>query len=418
MTPTDFEQLVITEVLQNSNHVVTVVDAHTIVRWISSSVYAYNVDEPVGQSMADLIHPEDLDRAAQALVAVSQAPERSPMANTIVPIRIMMRDNTFVPFDASARWVPTDDGDGYLVVIMQDVTTDYAVGMALRALARGAGEAELVQAVLNAAHMYGDVTGAQLEWDAAGTIKTAGGLGEQPGTLGDLTQVSPDGDQIEVPGADWGYAFPIGVPERQGTMVIWGDGPTPMSGWIVAALDPLLEVAGLVIRRSRELRELERRATTDELTGLLNRHALLLELDLVIEGGAVIYVDIDEFKMVNDAQGHTIGDHVLRVVGRRLVETIGLFDDEAVIGRIGGDEFVMVLRNVTEPRAFDAGEKLAAALSDPMLVETLPIVSGASVGIAHSDVPVSGRVLLERADQALLEAKSQGKGRSVVAAPA
>ena len=414
----NFQEFAITEVLADSNQVVGIIDPDMLVRWVSRSAEGYGLDV-VGRSIADLIHPEDLERAAQAFDGTAQLEgfEPSLMANTIVRLRLITPVGV-VPFDTSGRWVTDDHGRQWLVAILQDVTTRDATDQALRKLAAGSNEHDSIQAVLTATRDYGGVQGAQMIWPSGGKRKTFGDLGDHVATVGDvwgdLSDIPAPGISIELSGSDWGYALPVAAGhERLGTLVLWGIGTAPDLPFVTAAMAPLLDLAALSLKRAREVAELERQATTDQVTGLLNRHAFFSTLDRIVQQSAVMYIDLDEFKGVNDRFGHTLGDRLLSVVGRRLVDAVG---DDDVVGRIGGDEFAVLCRTSNPAEVRAVGERILGALNQTFVIDGHRIETGASVGIAYSETSILGRPLLDRADQALLEAKAQGKGRSVVLA--
>ena len=156
--------------------------------------------------------------------------------------------------------------------------------------------------------------------------------------------------------------------------------------------------------RSRE-RELHRRATTDSLTGLANRAALLDHLAEGVRRGqasAVALLDLDGFKQINDTLGHQVGDALLQTVGRRLQDTA---EPGEFVARLGGDEFALVSR--TTPA--ELGARVLAALESPAVLHGSAVRVRASVGLA-----VSGRDgtsvsdLLRSADVAMYDAKSAG----------
>jgi diguanylate cyclase (GGDEF)-like protein/PAS domain S-box-containing protein len=161
----------------------------------------------------------------------------------------------------------------------------------------------------------------------------------------------------------------------------------------------------------RAERELEHRANHDMLTGLPNRHRLQRELQQAIEhatqtggGLALLYLDLDGFKAVNDRGSHDAGDRILREVAQRLQDALRQGD---LVARIGGDEFVVLLpgcRNATAARA--AAEALRARLHSPYALSDGPITLDASVGIAC--FPTDGsdaEALLAHADRAMYAAK-------------
>ena len=195
--------------------------------------------------------------------------------------------------------------------------------------------------------------------------------------------------------------------------MLWGVGPPPHVEFVSAAFAPLVDLAALALTRAREHAELHRQATTDLVTGLLNRHAFFAALDGTSPRAAILYIDLDGFKAVNDEFGHTLGDRLLAVVARRLIDAVA---DDDVLGRIGGDEFAVLCRSVSAAQARAAGERVIGALNQTFAIDGHRLVTGASIGIVYAEVPTDLRLLLDYADRALLEAKAQGKGRSVVLA--
>jgi diguanylate cyclase (GGDEF)-like protein len=177
--------------------------------------------------------------------------------------------------------------------------------------------------------------------------------------------------------------------------------------------------AGLtVVQRLRESRE---QALTDDLTGLGNRRHLVDRLDAAIAacretGGelALLLVDLDGFKELNDTLGHHAGDQVLRQIGPRLS---GLLRGEDTLARLGGDEFAVVLMPGDETSASVAGLRLRSALERSFEVGGIRVHIDASVGIAlfpgHADDALG---LLQRADVAMYEAKRMRTGHEVYVA--
>ncbi len=155
-------------------------------------------------------------------------------------------------------------------------------------------------------------------------------------------------------------------------------------------------------------------ATHDALTGLPNRNLLvdrisraLLESKRSRRCTAVLFVDLDRFKQINDTQGHAAGDIVLRAVAEKLTSVVRPHD---TVSRIGGDEFVVLAANVeNRAHALDIGARLLAELSHHA-GDTDQV--GASIGVA---VSIGGRgtaeILLNEADKAMYQAKSLGRGR-------
>ena len=160
-------------------------------------------------------------------------------------------------------------------------------------------------------------------------------------------------------------------------------------------------------------RRLARQALTDELTGMANRrhgaHQLAREIALCVRHGrllALVRVDVDHFKGINDTHGHQAGDQVLTEVARRLGLAVRGGDE---LARWGGDEFVAILPGTDKPGALRAAERLRGAVADgPVQAAGIAFPVTVSVGWAHwsGDTPDD---LLARADRALYKAKDAGR---------
>ena len=188
-------------------------------------------------------------------------------------------------------------------------------------------------------------------------------------------------------------------------------------GWLGAGLLALyLTLFRIVATASRKLRAQSRTNQTlaehDVLTGLANRTLLQRRTAAALEearhqarGPALLLIDLDRFKEINDTLGHHTGDMLLRLVGPRLESVLGKDDS---VARLGGDEFVVLLHDVGSiDEARSCAERFLAALDDPFPVEGLSLDIGASLGIAVS--PAHGadfEMLLQHADVAMYEAKA------------
>jgi diguanylate cyclase (GGDEF)-like protein/PAS domain S-box-containing protein len=186
---------------------------------------------------------------------------------------------------------------------------------------------------------------------------------------------------------------------------------------VVGALLSLTDVT-----ESADLREaLRRRATYDDLTGLHNRASIMTLLANALgssreagTGTAVVFVDLDGFKGINDEHGHAVGDDVLVHVGRRLRAAVRRQD---LVGRIGGDEFLVVCPDVSEPStALDVAERVARTMAEDLPVAGSVLRSRASIGVAWAaDHQTTPEALIRAADAAMYESKRSGAGRPVLA---
>ncbi len=185
-----------------------------------------------------------------------------------------------------------------------------------------------------------------------------------------------------------------------------------------------------VLQTQALLSRLEHQATHDRLTGMLNRDGLSPRVDAAISRFkarperhfAVLFLDFDNFKRLNDAYGHDLGDDLLRQVGLRLYAialTGHLMQDanyEPAVARLGGDEFVVLLEELSRPEdAEEVANRLISALGREYLINGVRVTSSISIGIAHGSQSYSGAAeLLRDADAAMYEAKAAGRGCYVV----
>lgn len=185
----------------------------------------------------------------------------------------------------------------------------------------------------------------------------------------------------------------------------------PLVALAAAALAAFAAQSTVLTRLRRQARELDRLAHSDHLTGLGNARALWSDLDrlLAAEAAAVIFLDLDRFKRVNDAHGHAVGDAVLEVAGAAVRDTTGA-DGRAY--RYGGEELVVLLPGAAEPQAAALAERIRARVAG--LSAGLPDVT-ISAGVAAAGAGAHGHQLLDRADAALRRAKATGRDRIVCA---
>lgn len=192
---------------------------------------------------------------------------------------------------------------------------------------------------------------------------------------------------------------------------------------LVTAVGMVISTALIMIRmRYAEVRQ-RRLANTDVLTGLCTRRFLETRMALAsVRAGqpgatlALLLIDVDHFKSVNDRFGHPAGDRALAEVARRLREVARSAD---VVARYGGEEFALLTAHLGQDDLYVLGERLRLAVAaSPVTVDdgtTLPVT--VSVGAAAATLPASPAELVDRADRALYAAKSGGRDRCVLAAP-
>lgn len=173
-------------------------------------------------------------------------------------------------------------------------------------------------------------------------------------------------------------------------------------------------ITQLVIQHQEAEEQLNHMAFHDPLTGLPNRRCFELEFHKALEKArqnkslvALIYLDLDRFKVINDSLGHSAGDLLLQIVARRIQTSLRAGD---LIGRQGGDEFLILLEKTTEDEAMKIAQRILDMLSEPIILEGHSIVVTPSIGI--SIYPTHGEEaekLIQRADNAMYHAKHLGK---------
>ncbi len=184
-----------------------------------------------------------------------------------------------------------------------------------------------------------------------------------------------------------------------------------VSGAIATALD--------VTDSARAREELERRATLDSLTHCHNRVSILTVLQNELDAPsrnetAVVFVDLDRFKQVNDTLGHAIGDEALVSVVERFKKATRAEDR---VGRLGGDEFLLVIRGLPEPEvAMGVAQRICDSLQTPLQLSCGDVDLRASIGVAFvGEDTISADELVKRADEAMYRSKEQRQGLPVLA---
>ncbi len=185
-----------------------------------------------------------------------------------------------------------------------------------------------------------------------------------------------------------------------------------------------------ILRNAAAAEHIERLAYYDTLTGLPNRRrcidllgSMLAAAERARDSVAIVYLDLNNFKRINDTFGHSVGDEVLLTVASRLTKTLATFSahhPDAMLARFGGDEFVIAVRHL---QARDVGAQIAAACRDafasPIVYDSLEFYSAPSIGIAvYPDDGADVGTVLKHADTAMYQAKSGATGPIATYAPA
>jgi diguanylate cyclase (GGDEF)-like protein len=262
-------------------------------------------------------------------------------------------------------------------------------------------------------------------WQASGYLVGCGFL-----ALAAVSRPTPrDEPEPAGPERDWLHLLLPYVPvTATGAVIALSTGPgNPLSpfeaylGWmglglvVARQMFTIVDNAVLLDRVSEGRQQLHHQAYHDPLTGLANRalfrERLVLALDDHRHHGrplALLFADLDDFKLINDSFGHAMGDRVLRAIADRLQGCVAEGD---LVARLGGDEFAVVLdRHPAD--AEPTGHRILAALREPFLIDGHRIGVGASIGLVvpEPDEPLTADALLRRADAAMYSSKRRGKG--------
>ncbi|WP_066191654.1 GGDEF domain-containing protein [Gracilibacillus timonensis] len=173
-----------------------------------------------------------------------------------------------------------------------------------------------------------------------------------------------------------------------------------------------IAVTWFVVILAMEWRKLRKKAYQDFTTGLFNRYALQQYKKNMKNGitRGLIYIDLDNFKGINDSYGHHIGDMILQEVGNRLKE---LTNEQHYFFRVGGDEFLLLTEGCSAATVRDLAKQVVELLNEPIVTEEKNVIVSGSVGISFTDINSAQRFegIIEQAEQAMYQAKGNGKNQ-------
>jgi diguanylate cyclase (GGDEF)-like protein/PAS domain S-box-containing protein len=376
----------------------------------------YRPEEVVGRSALDLVHPQDRVRAEQLLEAALAA----PVGQDAVELRGRARDGRWRIVELVVTNMLDNPDVAGLVVNMRDVTDERLAQEVLRQ-----NEA-LYRSILETAQ--------EGVWLLApdGTSLFANARMAQllRRSLDELRQMNVF--EVVDPDAHEEARRRLRGRQTSGHEVyeipfLRGDGERR---WASVSASPLfvedayvgsLMMISDVTERRQNQAELERLALYDDLTGLPNRALLRDRLTQALSSRqaeqfvAVLFIDLDDFKAVNDSYGHAAGDEVLRLVAQRFRAVVREGD---TLARFAGDEFVLTCPEVEgEIEVNELAQRVLETLAAPLHVEGHALRLNASIGVAMRRPPVDGAQLVRDADLALFEAKKLGRGRHVMFDP-
>ena len=396
-----------------------------------TEILGYTPQELVGRQIADFMHPDDRERTLRSAARVMQGEVQRHFEN-----RYVHRDGHAVDLMWSARW---SDDAGMRIGVARDVS----------ALKRAQRVQSALYAISEAAHAAADLPALcrQLQLILAGllpagrlclALRLADGSYEfpyhggpdgpaetqtPPCTAQQLEQViaAATPTRMQHDGLAWlvvplrAGAEALGVLAVAGDSALasYSDADSALLGFVSAQVGTLIE------RKQTETRLLHM-ARHDPLTDLPNRalfedrlQAALAAAARSCSGVALLYLDLDRFKQINDRYGHASGDRLLCEVAERLQSAVRGSD---TVARMGGDEFVLLLNGIGSAAGAEAvAEKLRLLLEQPLLSLGRPESVSPSIGIAlYPEHARSAAALIARADAAMYAAKLAGGNRAAV----
>jgi len=374
-------------------------------------VLGYPSDEIIGTFLIDLLHAEDAPRGVFAFSAAVRDDARIHET-----LRYRARSGDWRHLEGRGSAYRTSTGKLRVVIIGRDVTSREHADDQLRRIQQ---RLELHLRQLPAAVISWDTDGNVTEWNPAAERMFGYSRDEVMGRP--VPAIDPSGDHVEalargIEGLDDAGDAVRFVSENQTK-----SGATVMCAWSIVpmhdatgAMTGVITIAENVSERDRA-RRLEEAAFKDPVTGMPNRRLFDDRLAAAVDSTrrrndafAVLYIDLDDFKAINDRYGHLVGDAVLTAVGLRLRVCVRETD---VVARLGGDEFgVLITRLETNGYAEEVAQRILESLRKPLAAADRSFDVRASIGI--SQFPADGTdagTLHRKADAAMYRAKEKGK---------
>ncbi len=405
--------------VQNSLDVVSVVDANATVLYYSPSVEAvmgYKPEEFIGKNALEVvpIHPDDLSHVRDVfsyLVA-------NPGVNYSIEMRLMHANGSWRTVEATANNLLDDPSVGDIVTNYRDITERKRSEEELRkSEATNRAILEATPDLMFIVSRDGEFLDFRTNADNKLYVPREEIIGSNLRDTMPPDLIAPmlhhiaktlDTGEMQV----FEYELPTNdeVLDFEARLVVSGEGE-------------VLSIIRDVTERKALERRLEHQAFHDALTGLPNRALFVDRLEHALirasrpqEAVAVLFLDLDNFKVVNDSLGHTAGDKLLVAVTERLLT---ILRPEDTLARLGGDEFTILIESVeANSDVFDIADRVAEALRAPFILEGREVFVTVSIGIAlgssYQDQPGA---LLRNADLAMYRAKETGKARFEVFDP-
>lgn len=433
---------------------VCVVDADGRYVYVNAAyerIFGFRADEVIGRPMIDMVHPDDRERTLRAACDIMAGETQLNFQN-----RYLHKDGRVVHIQWSAHWSARD---GVRVALGRDVTDVKradAIQSALLDISEAAHAESDLQSLYGRIHRTVDrllparncfIALRQSDQDTVEFPYFEDEFDASPGTLpldaptlsnhvirsGEPLLLTPE-TRIGLPAhlhpplghraTSW-LGVPLATPGGViGALVVQSYHPTTRyTHQDLQLLQFVSTQVAAAIERTRSRTWLAFLASHDPLTGLPNRSHFHEQLQQALAATqfdrhplALLYLDLDGFKAVNDRRGHGVGDQLLREASERIRRCIRHTD---TVARLGGDEFVVMLHGTARAQdAMEVAEALRESLARPFHLGGHALAISASIGVAlHADGLANHDGLLQRADKAMYAAKRQGGNRLVLSGP-
>lgn len=406
---------------------VCIVDADGQYVFVSAAferIFGYAPEEVIGRRMIELVHPEDRDVTLRTAAAIMAGQHASNFQN-----RYVRKDGQVVHIMWSARW---SEADRVRIAVARDITElkrAESMRLALHAISETAHAAQDLPAVFGQVHRIVDgilpmasfIVALRNPADGRLEVPYAACGGEAPPTAGSLAaEVIRNNKAVQAAagGSHW-----LGVPlyakkNPIGALVVERQGGASHTKADAELLEFVATQLGTVIERKQDQVQLHHLALHDPLTDLPNRILFHSRLQATLDNAArtkalaaLLYIDLDGFKLVNDLHGHAVGDLLLCEVAARIR---GCLREHDTAARVGGDEFVVLLDALAAPaHAVEVAERIRTTLTQTFLLQGQMIRISASIGVATYPLDgESSEQLGKAADHAMYRAKKAGGNRT------
>ena len=398
-----------------------------------TQMFGYTAEELIGRSVLDLIHPEDQGRVVEGWLAMLSTPRDQQTR-----LRRKRKDGSWMWVDTTLHNYLNQPDRNYVLIENIDVSAEMAAQEALaereellRRLTDGLPDGLLQldtdrNVVYHNARLLEILHGSPYA-DSVADDEAAGSNGQKPDAAPSATALLETISERGMAAFETalGRVLDEGIDEDVEVDFVLPSGERRYalmsirallraSGEVSGAITSVLDITDSV--RARQ--ELEKRATFDDLTGAYNRSSILGAVQRELERDdstmtAVIYVDLDDFKPINDNLGHAAGDELLVLVAKRL-RLVSRGDDDT--GRLGGDEFLVLLRDISGPEVpAQVAHRICESLGSPYALSSGAVELRASVGVACACAgEITADELVKRADAAMYLSKDQGRGLPVL----